>query len=122
MDKNDSFGLQVRALKKELKSRKNHLTILRRQECFFYYSFFFFYFLLFYDVFIIFIMRKDCKFRLSRNKALIQIHDNDLFYSSGSPKYNHQDFCNLRKFNAHSLLEPSWPKFLCSQIRNSVDH
>ena len=33
-DKNDSFNLQVRALKKEMKSRKTHLTNLRKKEGF----------------------------------------------------------------------------------------
>ena len=33
-DKNDSFNLQVKALKKELKSRKTHLTNLRKKERF----------------------------------------------------------------------------------------
>lgn len=31
-DKNDSFSLQVKALKKEMKSRKTHLTNLRKKE------------------------------------------------------------------------------------------
>ena len=33
-DKNDSFNLQVKALKKEMKSRKTHLTNLRKKERF----------------------------------------------------------------------------------------
>ena len=35
-DKNDSFNLQVKALKKEMKSRKTHLTNLRKKERFNY--------------------------------------------------------------------------------------